>query len=210
MNYELSDISLDIIHDFIENGNKANADPVIVEYLQLMDKVRGMYLRFDEFGSKDHIVNHLMKVDGYSRYLATNLYNDTLEYFYCESKISKDAWRNIYAEKMEKVINLSMLMIKDVADGAKVVRMLKELGEMRNLDKEDVEELPEEWFAKPWKLYGMDAEYLGLPTVSRPKLAEQIDALPELPEKVREMIKREAGALPIKIFVDESEDARKQ
>lgn len=209
MGYKLEDINLEIISDFIETGNRSNVDPVILEYLDLMDKVRGMFLRFDKFGSRDHIINHLMKVDGFSRFLASNIYNDALEYFYCDSKISKDAWRNIYAEKMEKVINLAMLAIKDTSDASKVTKMIAEVATLRQLHVEDKEELPEEWFAKPWKLYAMDAEMLGMPTVNRHKIAEQIDNLPELSEKEREMIKREAGALPIKIFIDGSEDARK-
>lgn len=209
MGYKLEDINLEIISDFIETGNRSNVDPVILQYLDLMDKVRGMFLRFDKFGSRDHIINHLMKVDGFSRFLASNIYNDALEYFYCDSKISKDAWRNIYAEKMEKVINLAMLSIKDTSDASKVTKMIAEVATLRQLHIEDKEELPEEWFTKPWKLYAMDAEMLGMPTVNRHKIAEQIDLLPELSEKEREMIKREAGSLPIKIFLDGEEDARK-
>jgi hypothetical protein len=202
----LEDISLEDIYDFIENGNPKDADHRVVEYLELMDKIRGMYLRFDKFGSKDHIINHLIKVDGFSRYLATNLYNDTLEYFYCENKISKDAWRNICLEKMEKVANLAMMLIKDVSDAAKVHKMWLD---MNNSVPEAKETLPEELFLKPWKMYAMDAEILGLPNVDRPTLAKQIDSLPELSEKEREMIKREAAVLPIKLFPDEQEDARK-
>ena len=38
----LEDISLEDIYDFIENGNPTDADPAVVEYLELMDKIRGM------------------------------------------------------------------------------------------------------------------------------------------------------------------------
>ncbi|KAA2218256.1 hypothetical protein [Maribacter flavus] len=205
----LEDIDLDIIYDFIENGNPDNADPGIVEYLEVLDKVRGMRLRFAHFPSKDHIIKHLMKVDGFSRYLATKFYNDATEYFYSDTKISKDAYRNMYAEDLEKDIALARHLAKDVNDLAKISKMRMDLAQLRQLDKEDKEELPEEWFAKPWKLYAMDAEMLGLPNVDRNRLAAQIDALPELSEKHREMLKREAGVLPIKIFLDEQEDARK-
>ena len=207
--YQLEDISLDIIRDFIENGDRENADEGIIEYLDTIEKIRSMKLRFDEYPSKDHIIKHLIKVDGHSSYLANQLYNDTIEYFYCENKISKQAWRNLYAEEAEKDIALARMLAKDTSDLAKISRMRKELAELRGLDKEEKEELPEEWFAKPWKLYATDSEMLGLPSVDRHKLASQIDNLPELSEKVREMVKREAGILPIKIFMDEQEDARK-
>lgn len=209
MRLKLEDISLDILYDFIENGNPDKADPAIVEYLEVLDKVRGMRLRFSNFPSKDHIIKHLMKVDGYTRYLATQFYNDATQYFYCDTKITKEAYINMYAEDQEKDIALARALAKDVSDLAKISKMRMDLANLRQLHVADKEELPEEWFAKPWKLYAMDAEFLGLPTVNRHKLAEQIDNLPELSEKEREMIKREAAVLPVKIFVDGSEDARK-
>lgn len=206
---ELEEVSLDVIYDFIENGDPENADSGVVDYLELMDKVRGMYLRFDRWGSKEAILKHLMKVEKLSRYLASKLYNDTLEYFYCDNEISKDAWRNILADKMEKTINMAIMMIQDTSDADRVTKMIQRLAYLRRLDKDDPEELPEEWFQKPWKLYAMDAKFLGLPEVNRQELAKQIDTLPELSEKERELIKREAAVLPIKLFLDEQEDARK-
>jgi hypothetical protein len=207
---KLEDITLNHIYDYIENGNPNKVDPAIVEYLDLIEKIRGMYLRFDKWGSKDAILKHLIKVDGHSRYFANQLYNDCLEYFYCDNKISKDAWRNIYAEKMERNINLATLIVKDVSDIAKVNRMIKEAAELRQLDVEEPEELPEALFNRPWKLYSMDHNLLeGAAKVDRLKLAQQIDALPELSEKEREIIKREAAILPPNIFLPDDENPRK-
>ena len=209
MRLRLEDISLDHIYDFIENGNPDDADPAIVEYLEQLDKVRGMKLRFDRWASKDAIIGHLIKVDGMTRYLANQLYNDALQYFYCDSTISKEAWRNLYAEDQEKDIAVARMLAKDASDFAKISKMRKELAELRGLFKDDPEELPEEWFQKPWKLYAMDAEFLGMPAIDRPKLAKQIDTLPELTEKERELIKREAAIMTPKLFLDESENPRK-
>ena len=207
--HKLEDISLDIIRDFIENGNRADADEGIVEYLDIIEKIRGMKMRFDHFPSKDHIIKHLIKVDGHSRHLAINLYNDCIEYFYADTKITKEAWRNLYAEEAEKDIALARMLVKDVGDIAKISKMRMDLAQLRQLDKEEVEKLPEEWFLKPFKLYAMDAEFLGLPPANRHKIAEQIDGYPELTEKERVLIKREAGVLPVKLFLDESENPRK-
>jgi hypothetical protein len=206
---KLEDITIDIIYDFIENGNPDNVDPKIVEYLEVMEKVRGMRIRFDRFPSKDHIIKHLEKVDGYSRYMATQFYNDTIEYFYQDNKVSKDAYVNMYAEDLEKDIALARTLAKDVNDLAKISVMVKNLRELRKLDVVDIAMLPDTFFDKPFKFYGMDAEFLGLPAVDRPKLSKQIDNLPELTEKERELIKREANIIPVKLFLDESENARK-
>jgi len=207
---KLEHITLEHIYDYIENGNPSNVDPAIVAYLDIIEKIRGMYLRFDKWGSKDAILKHLVKVDGHSRYFANNAYNDTLEYFYCENKISKEAWRNIYAEKMERNINLATMVAKDVSDIAKVNRMIKEAAELRQLDTEDPEELPLELFGRPWKLYTTDHNLIeGAAKVDRIKLKKQIEELPELSEKEREVIQREAGILPPNIFLPIDENPRK-
>lgn len=205
----IENITLDDIYAFIESKTKT-ISPEIEKYLDLMDKVRGMYLRIGDFGSRDSIVNHLMRVEKLSRYLAQKVYNDALEYFYCENEISKQAWRNLIAEKHEKLINMAIEMAKDVNDLSKIAKMNMELGTLRELDKEDPIELPLEVFQKPFKLYSYDAEMLGLPTkVDRKKLLEFINELPELTEKERQLILQESLYEPLNLFPEDHENVRK-
>lgn len=205
----INDINLSHIYDFMENGNLDNAPQEIVSYLELLDKVRGMFLRIDKFGSKEAIIKHLILVDKLSRYKASQICDEALEYFYCDVKISKSAWRNIYAEKAEKMINFAMLTVKDVNDASKVVKMLLDNFDLRGGNEPDKEELPASLFQPPWVVYSADAEFLGMPKVNRQALAEMIDKFPELTEKERMQIKREALILPLKVFPNEQEDARK-
>lgn len=206
----INEISLDHIYDFMEKGNLNNAPEEIVLYLELLDKIRGMFLRIDVFGTKESIVKHLMLVDKISRYKAMQLCDEAQQYFYSDSKISKQAWRTIYAEKAEKMINFAMQTVKNPTDAAKVVKMLLDVAELRGINLPEQEELPAELFQPPWVIYSADAEFLGLETkANRHRLAEMIDAFPELTEKQRVQIKREAQILPIKVFPNEQEDGRK-
>lgn len=205
---DLQDISLDEIYDFIELGSREDAPVEIVDYLSQMDKVRGMYLRIDKYASKDAILNHLKKVDGLSHYLANKLYNQTIEYFYCDTDISKAAWRNVYAEKMEKVINFAIAKMVDTSDASKVAKMILDIGKIRGLDQPDKEDLPEGLFNKPFKLYTTNAEDVGMIKADRRGIAEFIDGLSELTELQKEIIKREAGDMPFKLFLDKEENPR--
>ena len=206
----INEISLDHIYDFMEKGNLNNAPEEIVLYLELLDKIRGMFLRIDVFGTKESIVKHLMLVDKISRYKAMQLCDEAQQYFYSDSKISKQAWRTIYAEKAEKMINFAMQTVKNPTDAAKVVKMLLDVAELRGINLPEQEELPAELFKPPWVIYSADAEFLGLETkANRHRFAEMIDAFPELTEKQRVQIKREAQILPIKVFPNEQEDGRK-
>lgn len=206
----INEISLDHIYDFMEKGNLNNAPEEIVLYLELLDKIRGMFLRIDIFGTKEAIVKHLMLADKISRYKAMQLCDEAQQYFYSDTKISKQAWRTIYAEKAEKMINFAMQTVKNPTDAAKVVKMLLDVAELRGINLPEQEELPAELFQPPWVIYSADAEFLGLETkANRHRLAEMIDAFPELTEKQRVQIKREAQILPIKVFPNEQEDGRK-
>lgn len=205
----IDDITLDDVYDFIESKSK-KISPEIERYLDLLDKVRGMHLRITKFGSKDLIIKHLVKVEGLSLHTSNKIYNDTLQYFYCDTTISKEAWRNIIVEKQEKLINMAIQLIKDVSDIAKVAKMNTDLGILLQLDKEDPPVLPIELFQKPFKLYSFDAKMLGLPTaVDKEKIAEFIDKLPELTEKERQQIRQEALLEPLNILPENYENVRK-
>ena len=193
----------------METGNPANAPAHIVEYLELLDKVRGMFLRIDKFGNRDMIIKHLMTAEKLSRYKAAQVCDEAREYFYSETRISKQAWKTIYADKMEMMINFAMQTVKDVSDAQKVVKMLMDVAVIRGINEPDVEEIPAEVFQPPFVVYSCDAEFLGMPKVNRQKLGEMIDKFPELTEKEKIQIKREAMVLPIKLFPNEQEDARK-
>lgn len=204
------DIDISHIYDFMENGNMDNAPEEIRDYVLLMDKVRGMYLRIDKFGNSEAIIKHLITAENLTRRKAKQFFEETLEYFYCDSHVSKQAWKNIYADKMDKMINFAMLMVKDINDASKVTKMIMEQRVMRDLDKEDKEELPEELFNQPVKLYMANAAELGLPAANRTELKKFVEDLPELTEKEKVRLKQEADIdNSFKLFPDEQEDPRR-
>jgi hypothetical protein len=205
----IENIALSDIYAFMESGNPKDAPEAVVQYLELLDKVRAMFLRIDAFGSKEAIVKHLIAVEKFSRYKASQICDDAQEYFYCDSNISKSAWRNIYADKIDKMINISMQHIKDVSDAQKVVKMLIDASVLRQVNVPDVEVIADEVFRKPVVIYSCDPKFLGLPEIDRNKLAKIIDELPELSEKERLQIRREARIDNLEIFPDEQKDARK-
>ncbi len=206
---KIEDLSLSDIYDFLEFGNMNNAPAHIVEYIQVLDKIRAMSLRIDQFGSKEAILKHLVAIEKYSRYKANKLYEEALEYFYSDSTISKQAWKYIIAEKMMMNINFAEQIKESVQDSEKIQGMYLKLRDVLELDKEDKEELPQELFRKPVKLFTVDTELLGLPKVDRNRLAEMIEAIPELTEKEKLRIKSEALVIDLKAFPDEQEDPRK-
>jgi hypothetical protein len=205
----INDVGLDDLKEFLETGDPDNAPEAIVQYIELLTRIHGMTLRIDKFGSKEAIIKHLIAFEGLSRYKASLIYNETLEYFYTDKEVSKKAWRNFYASIIDQEINFARRVKKDGADSKRIVEMAEKAANMRGAFDEEIEELPEELFRTPFIVYTCDSELLGLPTVDRNRLSAQIDAYPELSEKEKIQIKREAQILPINIFPNEQENPRK-
>lgn len=206
---DLQDVDLDAIYDFVDNGDRSKAPREIIDYLDLMDKIRGMSLRIDRYGSKDAIVNHLIKIEGLSRYLANKAYNQSMEYFYADSDISKEAWRNILAQRMDKNYAIAQLLVKDVSDAKKVNDMIKDMGFALGLHLPDPEPIPEGAFQRPSKIYTLSMEDLGKVPQPKKELRDFIMSLPDVSEKVKLMALQEALLEPMNLFPLENEDPRK-
>lgn len=206
----IQDISLEAIYDFIENGKASNAPPGVADYLEAMDKVRAMHLRIDRYGSKTAIVEHLIKVDGLSYYQANKLYNQTIEYFYCDVEISKTAWLIKIAEGLEKDINLARNLAQDVSDLAKISNMWGKLKDAITEAFPDDLDIDDDLISRPIKIYTMTPEDAGLPSVNRRELSAWIDELPDVSEIVKERMKVEARILPGNLFLEDHNNPRKQ
>lgn len=208
---EITDISIEYIYEWQERGLSSKVIPEdIANYLDAMDKVRGMSLRFDKWGSKEAIVDYLVKVEGYSRYLADKLYNQTMEFFYVDMGISKEALFGRLYSYMEKNLHFAILKSQNTTDAEKVQRMIEKMKDLINdMFPEDLG-FDDEHFRRPIKIYTMTPEEAGLPSANRKEINAMIEKFPELPELVKKKIKEEAMVLPMKIFMEENEDPRDQ
>ena len=205
----LDDVTLDQLYDFMEHGSIKNAPPEIVDYLLLLDKTMGMIRRIDIYGNKEAVIKHLVLADGLSPYKAKKIYSETIEYFHVDTEISKEAYRNYYADRMDKVTNFALLIMKDVADAGKVHKMLLDTMIARGVNDPDKEVIPDHFFDKPINLMSYDARIYEFGEANRPALDKFIETLPELTEREKIRIKQEALLLPLKIFPNESENPRK-
>lgn len=210
MGLKLEDINLSHIYEFIHTGDVTAADPNIIQYLDYLDKARAMHNRIGEFGHKDAIVAHFIKVEGLSRYLATNIYNDAMEYFYSDKQIQKDTYRNIIAQRKEKNYILAIELAKDTKDVVAADKILDSMAKVLGLDQVDPPHIPETAFSQPFKMYSIDTEFLGLPKKNKSEIKKMLDKFPEISEKLRIRLEEEAGALPnVRLFLDEHENPRK-
>ena len=210
INEIIESLNLDDVISFCQNGNPNNAPEGIAEYLELLDKTRGMIVRFDKYPNDNVIVKSLMITDKLSQAKAKKIIEEAREFFWRDSSVSKDAWRNILVEKMMQVIHLAMLSVKDVSDADRVTKMIQRQAYLLQLDKVEDKELPAELFLPQWVVYTTDAEELGLPKVDRNRIKEFIDKrVPELTEKEKNRLYQEADIIPFKALPNDEENPRK-
>lgn len=208
-------ITLEDIYDFIDC--KYGPDDIIpahkkpiLKHLELLDKIRAMHLRIEQYGSEDHIVQHLISAEGLSRYLAKKYYNQALEFFYCDNEISKSAWRNIIADKMERGINAAIMAAKDTKDFVSATKLWIEVAKIRELDKVDPPQLNPDAAGRMFAIYTYDPKLLGLETIVDKNLVKKfIDNLENVTEREKQLAYQEAMLEPLKLFPEKHEDVRK-
>lgn len=210
---KLLDYKLDDLLEWIENGRTDGMSEEFFRYVDLLDKIRAMRNRKDLYGSKEAIIRHLMafqpELKG-NRAKASELYAECIEYFYTEDVISKRAWRNLYAEDLDKAYDLAMALAQTTEDVVKCGSLKERAAKMRELDKNDPEGLPTNFFDRPNKIYTLDMDLFEMGNADRKEIEIWIDDnVKNLTPKAIDRIKQEALIQKIKIFPDEVEDARK-
>lgn len=200
---KFKELSLEDLVEFRDHGDMTNAPAEVLSYALELEKVHGMHLRIKDYGSRDAIINHLTKFNGYSNYLAAKLHDEMLEYFYGDRTISKNAHRYRLADLMEKGINTALVLAKDAKEVIAAIKEIKSVAQVLQLDQTDGQEFPSELLAKPVKLYTSDAEALGMMPMDRYKLGTFIDELEGLTEAQKIMAKRDSMLLPVKFFQDD-------
>ncbi len=179
-----------------------------MDYMDLLDKIRAMDNREGDFGSERHIIKYLVLKENLSEYKAKRAYADAMEFYYCDSYLSKEALRNRIAKKFEEGIVMSKLMAKDSKELTAANAKYEVLFKMLGLDKED-EKKSEGNNGKLIALYSYDMKALGLDSVVDKEAVKRFIEEAPLTEREKELARQEALIDPLKLFPTEHENLRK-
>lgn len=204
MNFD--DIELDDLLEFLETGSPGNVPPKLLAYMQMLEKIWGMYCRMFEYPNKEAIVKHLVIVDKLQRYQAVKLVNDALNYFSAENHLPKATWKHLIADLMKKAFTAAIRVSKTPRDFLDSVKILREMKEVLQLDKEEILEMEED-LMKQIQVLTTDIKMFGEEPEDRRAIAQFIDDLPDVPEKIKEAAKAEVDGLPFR-FLNFEENPR--
>jgi len=192
----LNSVDLNTLQSFISAGNASSMPNDLVLFLELLEIARSLYNKYE---SRDFIVKTLMSpVYGLSRYLATQVYFDALNFFYADNSVKQQAWANIYADHMDR---LALYAIeRDEIENAR--RCFKDAATFRGVGSDELADIPDHMKQRPIIIYSMDPAKVGLPSASRKELSGFIDNIPEISERERVRIKAESGVTDVSLFED--------
>lgn len=203
-------IDINKIDTLLKTGDVSCLPPAEREYYLLMELVRGYRARMlhpngEKVVTKAGIIRILKNTYGLSDWMARQVYSDTLNFFYSEEEVSPKAWRNLYAEKLEKMADLAFAQGK-FKEGR---TLLNDAAKHRGCFDEQTAEIPEELLAPNSTIvYTADALALGAPRTNRKELEAFVDSLPDIPAVAANRVKEDAGLKPKDLMRRMAEDIK--
>ncbi len=193
MDLEKTKEKYELIQAYIEHGRE-KIPAHLVEYIDQLELIRSFYSKYK---TKAFIINHIVKVYGVTRQHAGRLFVDALNFFYSDNQVKKEAWRNVYAEKLEYAAALAW----ERNEIENYRRCLQTAAEMRGLFREEPPALPDELLDRRVIIIQMDPTKLGIPKVSRSELAGFIDKL-DVTAHDKHKLRQDAGIIDVEFMED--------
>lgn len=190
-------VSMDNLNRIVSTGSLDCLSEAERNYFYLMDLVRGLtqkmkFEKENKFVTKAGIIK-LLKSERYglSDWMARQVYNDAVNFFYQRSEIAVEAFNNLYAEKCEAWAE-QMYAAGDVKEAR---NLLKLAGDFRGCFRpKAADSIPEELLEqKRVDIYTASREDIGLPAIDRKRLEAFIDSIPEISTAVRDNLREDAG-----------------
>ncbi len=181
---DFDETSYEQLQAWIESGKTKGIPADLVTYLQAIELVRSMY---DKYSEKKFIIKTLM-LPPYSltEYRAQKLFTESINFFYANNEIKREAWAQVYADKLDKLAILAIEM-DDIQTAQKCT---SEAAKLRMGEKSN-QSIPKQLLERRPIFYTIKAKDVGLPEANRAKLAQWIDSLEDIPNEDRIRIHRD-------------------
>lgn len=179
---------LEDLNDYIQAGNSIKDISVEEQlYIDSLVFIRDM----DSIYGRRATVDFFVKNFGLKHQRASEMYEEALNLFFGNRNLNKKSLRGKFADKLEQAANVVAENAETSRDWEVYGNLIKQAASMLELDKPDIEKLAKELYMPTVKLYTLDAEMAGLPSINRIDLASEIDALDQ-PESVKVSLKQDA------------------
>ena len=188
------------IQDYIAGGSKGNLSQKEQVYIDLLTMI---YSLDGQWGKRRTIKFLTSKPFSFSYEQASNMYAESIEMFFANRKVSKEAMRAKMADQYDTLYALAMQNARTTKDFEIAAGILSSKAKVLRLEQDDPQQLPAENYSKQFRVLSLSPEVIGLPRANRDELARQIDGI-VAPEAVKKRLRVDAGIddLDIVKFMD--------
>lgn len=188
------------IQDHIAGGSRGNLSQKEQVYIDLLTMI---YSLDGQWGKRRTIKFLTSKPFSFSYEQASNMYAESIEMFFANRKVSKEAMRAKMADQYDTLYALAMQNARTTKDFEIAAGILSSKAKVLRLDQDDPQQLPAENYSKQFRVLSLSPEVIGLPRANRDELARQIDGI-VAPEAVKKRLRVDAGIddLDIVKFMD--------
>ena len=177
------------IQDYIAGGSKGNLSQKEQVYIDLLTMI---YSLDGQWGKRRTIKFLTSKPFSFSYEQASNMYAESIEMFFANRKVSKEAIRAKMADQYDTLYALAMQNARTTKDFEIAAGILSSKAKVLRLDQDDPQQLPAENYSKQFRVLSLSPEVIGLPRANRDELARQIDGI-VAPEAVKKRLRVDAG-----------------
>ena len=184
------------IQDYIAKGCPGTLSENEQLYIDLLVMI---YSLDGQYGKRKTIKFLTRTPFGFSYQRASDLYAESVEMFFADRKVSKEALRAKMADQFDTLYALTMDAAQTPKDYEIAANILAQKAKIQRLDQEDPAMLPAAQYQKRFRLLSLTPESIGLQPANRDTMAAQIDSLLE-PDSVKRRLKMEAGIEDVDII----------
>ncbi len=177
------------IQDYIAGGSRGNLSQKEQVYIDLLTMI---YSLDGQWGKRRTIKFLTSKPFSFSYEQASNMYAESIEMFFANRKVSKEAMRAKMADQYDTLYALAMQNARTTKDFEIAAGILSSKAKVLRLDQDDPQQLPAENYSKQFRVLSLSPEVIGLPRANRDELARQIDCI-VAPEAVKKRLRVDAG-----------------
>ncbi|GHB44440.1 hypothetical protein [Mongoliitalea lutea] len=183
------------IQDYIQSGSVnqiSKEEAIYIDALTLFNSMSRKYGRRNTIAFFTRPPFNLK----YAR--ASEMYDEAINLFHTDRSVEKKAIRNMFAENIQEAARIVRENAATARDWEVYGDLMMKASKLLELDKEEPPKLPAEAYQKPIRVYSLETDKIGLPSISRQLVASQIEEL-EIPERDKIRLKQDAMILPINL-----------
>ena len=186
----------DRLQDYLASGCTMELTDDEMDYYNALYALIGIQRKY----GKDNAISFLMH-DPFQvkRARAREMYNEAINLFFANDSVENNAHRNMMYDNLQKAAQVVLMNAHSSKDMEVYGNLMIQAAKIKQLDKPDPQKR-KEVNEKPIKIYMLDTQAVGMPQVNRQLLAEQIDSIPDIPEREKVRFKRDAQVIDVDII----------